>query len=63
MTTFERYFVDDKKTHKENKNHYFKLEDSEEMCRRIFEEFGLDPECSHIINGHVPVKSKSGESP
>ncbi len=33
------------------------------MCRRIFEEFGLDAECSHIINGHVPVKSKSGESP
>ena len=63
MTTFERYFIDDKKTHKENKSHYFKLEDSEEMCRRIFEEFGLDPECSHIINGHMPVRSKSGESP
>ena len=63
MTTFERYFIDDKKTHKETKSPYFKLEDSEEMCRRIFEEFGLDAECSHIINGHVPVKSKSGESP
>jgi fructose-1,6-bisphosphatase-3 len=63
MTTFERYFIDDKKTHKETKSPYFKLEDSEEMCRRIFEEFGLNPECSHIINGHVPVKSKSGESP
>ncbi|MDD4047128.1 MAG: fructose-1,6-bisphosphatase, partial [Tissierellia bacterium] len=46
MTTFERYFVDDKKTHKETKSPYFKLEDSEEMCRRIFEEFGLDAECS-----------------
>ena len=33
------------------------------MCRRIFDEFGLNNECSHIINGHVPVKSKSGESP
>ena len=63
MTTFERYFIDDKKTHKENKSPYFKLEDNEEMCRRIFKEFGLNPECSHIINGHVPVKSKSGESP
>ena len=63
MTTFERYFIDDKETHKEKKNYYFKLEDNEEMCRRIFEEFGLNPECSHIINGHVPVKSKSGESP
>ena len=63
MTTFERYFINDKETHKEKKSHYFKLEDNEEMCRRIFEEFGLNPDCSHIINGHVPVKSKSGESP
>jgi fructose-1,6-bisphosphatase-3 len=63
MTTFERYFIDDKETHKEKKSYYFKLEDNEDMCRRIFVEFGLNPECSHIINGHVPVKSKSGESP
>ncbi|MGD9569169.1 MAG: fructose-1,6-bisphosphatase [Sedimentibacter sp.] len=63
MTTFERYFIDDKETHKEIKNPYFKLEDSEEMCNLIFEEFGLHPETSHIINGHVPVKSKNGESP
>jgi fructose-1,6-bisphosphatase-3 len=27
------------------------------------EEFGLDPERSHIINGHVPVITKKGESP
>ncbi|MGB4438860.1 MAG: fructose-1,6-bisphosphatase [Sedimentibacter sp.] len=63
MTTFERYFIDDKETHVEKKSHYFKLEDSEKMCRLIFEEFGLNPEVSHIINGHVPVKSKNGESP
>ena len=63
MTTFERYFIDDKETHKEKKSYYFKLEDNEDMCRIIFEEFGLNPECSHIVNGHVPVKSKSGESP
>ncbi|WP_312700812.1 fructose-1,6-bisphosphatase [Sedimentibacter sp.] len=63
MTTFERYFIDDKETHKEKKSHYFKLEESEKMCRIIFEEFGLNPDTSHIINGHVPVKSKSGESP
>jgi len=63
MTTFERYFIDDKETHRENKSYYFKLEDSEEMCNLIFEEFGLNPETSHIINGHVPVKSKNGESP
>jgi len=63
MTTFERYFIDDKETHVENKDPYFNLEDNEEMCKIIFEEFGLDPNDSHIINGHVPVKIKDGESP
>ena len=63
MTTFERYFVDDKKTHTEVKNPYFKYRESEEMCNMIFKEFDLDPEDSHIINGHVPVKFKKGESP
>ncbi len=63
MTTFERYFVDDKETHTEVKNPYFKYRESEEMCNMIFKEFDLDPEDSHIINGHVPVKSRKGESP
>lgn len=63
MTTFERYFVDDKETHTEVKDPYFDLRESEEMCDMIFKEFNLDPKCSHIINGHVPVKSKKGESP
>lgn len=63
MTTFERYFIDDKEAHVEKKNPYFKLEDSEKMCKIIFKEFGLNPDCSHIINGHVPVKLKKGESP
>lgn len=63
MTTFERYFIDDKQTHEEKKDPYFKLENSEKMCRLIFKEFGLNPNTSHIINGHVPVKSKNGESP
>jgi len=63
MTTLERYFIDDKETHVENKTTYFKLQDNEDVCNMIFEEFGLNPETSHIINGHVPVKIKKGESP
>lgn len=63
MTTFERYFIDDKKTHKEIKDAYYKCRDSEELCNRIFEEFNLDVEKSHIVNGHIPVKTKDGESP
>ena len=63
MATFERYFISDKETHRENKNSYFKLRDTENMCNMIFREFGLDSEDSHIINGHVPVECKKGESP
>ena len=63
MKTFERYFIDDKATHKEIKNPYHKLINDEKVCDKIFEEFGLNPRTSHIINGHIPVKVKEGESP
>ena len=63
MKTFERYFIDDKTTHKEIKNPYHKLINDEKVCDKIFEEFGLNPRTSHIINGHIPVKVKEGESP
>ena len=63
MRTFERYFIDDKKIHKENKNPYYQFINKKEICEMILREFGLNPETSHIINGHVPVKVKEGESP
>ena len=63
MATFERYFIEDKETHKEIKNSYYSLLDNEEVLNRILEEFGLDTHRSHIINGHVPVELKKGESP
>jgi len=63
MTTFERYFVEDKETHKEKKNSYYRLMDNEEVLNHILEEFGLNTETSHIINGHVPVELKKGETP
>ena len=63
MRTFERYFIDDKKIHKENKNPYYMFINKKEKCEMILREFGLNPENSHIINGHVPVKVKEGESP
>lgn len=63
MTTFERYFIADKETHTEKRNPYYKLQEDETICNMIFQEFGLDPKISHIINGHVPVEIKKGESP
>lgn len=63
MTTFERYFIDDKEAHKEEKNPYYKYVEDEKTLRMIFEEFDLDYDTSHIINGHVPVKVKKGETP
>ncbi|MBC1489741.1 fructose-1,6-bisphosphatase [Listeria sp. FSL L7-1485] len=63
MTTFERYFIADKATHTEEKNPYYKLRNEEAICQQILEEFGLDANCGHIINGHTPVKEGKGESP
>ena len=63
MTTFERYFIADKETHKEPKNPYYQLLEQEEIVNKILAEFGLPEEDSHIINGHVPVETKRGESP
>lgn len=63
MAFFERYFLDDKKLHKENYNDYYHFSEQAEVCGRILEMFGLDPQRGHIINGHVPVKIKNGESP
>ena len=63
MTTFERYYIKNKKTHHEEKNHYYHLRKNEDICKFILQEFGLDPENGHIINGHTPIKEKDGENP
>lgn len=63
MATFERYLIEDKAAHVEKKNVYYSLYNNEETVAKIFKEFGLDERFSHIINGHVPVEQKKGESP
>ena len=63
MATFERYFIDDKAAGHEIKNPYYSLLDREDIIEKIFKEFGMDPEKSHIVNGHVPVELKKGDSP
>ena len=63
MTTFERYFIEDKEAHKETKNSYYSMLDDEDILNRILKEFGLDTKKSHIINGHVPVELKKGDTP
>lgn len=63
MTTFERYLIEDKTTHHEEKNPYYRYVEQEETVNRILEEFGLDTANSHIINGHMPVQLSKGETP
>ena len=63
MTTFERYFIADKEAAHEEKGWYYKLRDREEVCDMILDEFGVTGQQRHIINGHVPVRTGSGESP
>ncbi len=62
-TTFESYFTDEKALLKEPKNHYYSYIETEGCCQKILNEFGLETQMSHIINGHVPVKANAGESP
>lgn len=63
MATFETYFIEDKETHREEKNPYYYLSAQEEICDKILKEFGLRGKEAHIVNGHIPVKAKDGESP
>ncbi len=63
MATFERMYIDDKDTHIEEKQPYFNLWNNEEICNKIMTEFGINHKNGHIINGHIPVKFKDGESP
>lgn len=63
MATFERYFLSDKETHKEVKGYYYELRNREDVCDMIMDEFQVEGEHRHIINGHVPVKAVKGEKP
>lgn len=63
MATFERQLLEDEVLHEEKKNPYYELLQKEEIADMIMEEFGLEGDCRRIVNGHVPVKSKDGESP
>ncbi len=63
MATFERYLLTDESMQTEVKNSYYDLLENESVIRRILEEFGLNGRESHIVNGHVPVEQKRGESP
>ena len=63
MATFERYFLTDKEAQKEHKGWYNVLKNNKEICEMILKEFGVEGEPSHIINGHIPVKTAKGESP
>ncbi len=63
MTTFERMYIKDKKAHIEEKQPYFNFQDDVDVCNRILKEFDMEIRKGHIINGHIPVKLKEGESP
>jgi fructose-1,6-bisphosphatase-3 len=67
MATFERYFIAEKETHEEKKGYFFQLRGNEataeKMADTILDAFGVEGENRHIINGHVPVHVRKGETP
>ena len=56
MATFELYLIAEKEARKEVKNPFYTYLNDEQVMAGIFEDFGLDPETSRIVCGHVPVK-------
>ncbi len=60
--TFESNFLSDEELQIEKRNPYYTFRNNKDVCERILRDFGLN-DSSHIINGHLPVKVKDGESP
>ena len=63
MTTFERLYIDDPSTWHEKKNSYYNSWNDERIADKILREFSLGGTGSHIINGHIPIRSCEGEDP
>ena len=63
MATLERQLVLEEEAWAEPKNPYYTHYQDPAVCDRILKEFGLEGPHCHIVNGHVPVKAKKGESP
>jgi fructose-1,6-bisphosphatase-3 len=63
MATFERYFLKDKAVMKETKGHYYTLRNEDATVDLLLEEFGVEGDHRHIVNGHIPVKTLKGENP
>lgn len=63
MAFFESYYIEEKELHREQYNDYYTFSQDVSVCEEILKMFGIDENKGHIINGHVPVKIKNGESP
>lgn len=63
MTTFENTLLDEPELKIEGKDPYYLYQENSHIANKILADFGLQGSKCRIINGHVPVKSKSGESP
>ncbi len=63
IATFERLFVKDEAAWVEPKNFYYHSWNDPTISEKILREFSLGGDGSHIINGHIPIRPKRGESP
>lgn len=63
IATFERTFIPDPEAGHEKKNAYYTLWNEEKTARTIMDEFGVDYDRGHIINGHMPVRKNMGDVP
>ncbi len=61
MCVYTKYFQG--YSEKEKKDEYYNQVKDEAFCLRVLAEFGIHGKYSVIVNGHMPVKVKEGESP
>ncbi|MDR2749959.1 MAG: fructose-1,6-bisphosphatase, partial [Clostridiales bacterium] len=63
MAVFERSFIGEGACCAEKSDPYYTFVNERKTAVDILREFGLSPDESRILNGHVPVRAKNGESP
>lgn len=61
MCVYKKYFENEVET--ENKDPYYEYVKKEDFCLKVLAEFGLTGKYSVIVNGHMPVRVKDGETP
>lgn len=60
MATFQRYYLEDKASHRGDQGPLLPGQEEEAVAQMILKKFGLSPDTGRIINGHTPIRRPKG---